>query len=554
MAPREQDNDNNKNNGNNAISSSSSSSLKKVLIIGAGPAGLLSTILFLRRNEKCRANGKPPKYHVTIVDPGTDYGTLDEDGLKRHRSWMIGLTAHGTQALASVEDLTEEYLESAGLRMKGFTIGMGPSIRFDVPMTAEEISNVGFIVDRNYICAGLARYLNEKYMGQKPRHPTKTKATWTDHYKDVEFTTYYNTRALFVDAEEQTVLVRTMEPNHPKLPTGVITALDYDLIVGCDGIRSIVRNAFVTNHRDFECSLEDNFAHGKAVHITRPKTVQEGWFFMLSNCLPNMVSFILPERGDQINLGMGHPMNAPCAPEMTSNDPSVVAAYMKQHFKAFELDYDEFGKKWVEQSWTTTGQVYCNFYHSMKLKALLLGDAAHATVPNIGQGMNTALADAKVLDDLLDKYNDDFDKVLPEYSNERVKEGNALTDLSFNTFSLDSWMQMEILVRQNLRRVLNYYFPWFVNEDPMSAIALGKKLSEAYNEVNKLGYLKRSRRLNQDLKRRWFEKQVGMVIEPEKRSSLVSTATSIMWVVAGGIAVMAIGFLSSKESRFFNFR
>ena len=42
------------------------------------------------------------------------------------------------------------------------------------------------------------------------------------------------------------------------------------------------------------------------------------------------------------------------------------------------------------------------------------------TLPQIGQSMNTALADAAVLHEFLDEYKDDLDVVLPAFSRERV--------------------------------------------------------------------------------------------------------------------------------------
>ena len=50
---------------------------------------------------------------------------------------------------------------------------------------------------------------------------------------------------------------------------------------------------------------------------------------------------------------------------------------------------------------------------------ILMGDAAHATTPNMGQGASQAMEDAIVLVNCLEKY--DFNKAIERYDKLRVK-------------------------------------------------------------------------------------------------------------------------------------
>ena len=67
-------------------------------------------------------------------------------------------------------------------------------------------------------------------------------------------------------------------------------------------------------------------------------------------------------------------------------------------------------------------------------KSILIGDAAHATVPFYGQGMNAGFEDCRILDELLDKHNNNFETCFKEYSQVRKPNGDGVQDLSMHNF------------------------------------------------------------------------------------------------------------------------
>lgn len=326
------------------------SNCKHVVIVGAGPAGLLATIFILRRNLQPSGT----KYRVTLVDPGVDYGKLDSDGLNRARSWMIGLSCHGLSAIREVPDLYEKYIHGLGIDIVKARMGLTKTIKFEFDAKDILPDDSAFTVDRNYICAALSRYINDVYG------------------KDENYVSYYEHRALVVDGDNRCLIAR---PQNGALAND--SQINYDVLLGCDGIRSVVRNAFITGHRDFEFDLKGTFSYGKSIHVALPDNVEEGTFMFINNALPGWASFILPETGRQMNVALGTSLNKKCIPELESSDPKVVSEYFKKHWHAFDIDADDAGRQWVAQGWNTISQVHCNFYHSLKLNALLMGDAGN---------------------------------------------------------------------------------------------------------------------------------------------------------------------------------
>ena len=65
---------------------------------------------------------------------------------------------------------------------------------------------------------------------------------------------------------------------------------------------------------------------------------------------------------------------------------------------------------------------------------VLIGDAAHATVPFYGQGMNASFEDVVVLDEVIEQYEGNWPMIFSEYEKVRKKDTDAIADLAVDNF------------------------------------------------------------------------------------------------------------------------
>ena len=94
-------------------------------------------------------------------------------------------------------------------------------------------------------------------------------------------------------------------------------------------------------------------------------------------------------------------------------------------------------------------------------KGVLMGDAAHATVPFYGQGMNSGFEDCYVMWQLMQKHNEDWEVVLDEFQKLRKPDGDAVQDLSMHNYKVMSELVADpkFLLQKKLERRIQELYP-----------------------------------------------------------------------------------------------
>lgn len=90
-----------------------------------------------------------------------------------------------------------------------------------------------------------------------------------------------------------------------------------------------------------------------------------------------------------------------------------------------------------------------------------MGDAAHAIVPFYGQGMNAGFEDCRVLNQLLDQHQDNWDTVLPVFQQQRKPDADAIAQLALDNFieMRDLVADKDFLLRKKIEAKLHELYP-----------------------------------------------------------------------------------------------
>jgi kynurenine 3-monooxygenase len=131
------------------------------------------------------------------------------------------------------------------------------------------------------------------------------------------------------------------------------------------------------------------------------------------------------------------------------------------------------------------GTVRCNPWH-FEDKLLLLGDAAHAIVPFYGQGMNCSFEDCVLLDDLIEKYEGNWQQIFEIFNQIRPKDTNAIADLALENFyeMRDGTAEPAFLRKRQLENILENKYTDYHSKYSLVTFQPDVPYSEAHQKGN----------------------------------------------------------------------
>lgn len=235
-----------------------------------------------------------------------------------------------------------------------------------------------------------------------------------------------------------------------------------DLIVGCDGAYSTSRAQMMKCTKiDFSQSylnhgyMELRIPPRDKSHFTETSTHLHIWprekFLMLS--FPDFV-----EKCFVTTLMMPFEMFGKLKTEKELLD------FFEEHFPDFikfiGVEKEDLVETFFSRDPLPLVSVKCKPYH-IHDKGVFMGDAAHAMVPFYGQGMNCGFQDCLVFNEILEKYNDDLSKALPEFSRVRNPDVEAMVDLSMRQYTvlMSTVNKKSYIMRKHLDNFLHWMMP-----------------------------------------------------------------------------------------------
>lgn len=387
-------------------------STKNVSLLGAGLVGSLLAVYLRRRG-----------YAVDIYERRPDLRKADAYG---GRSINLALSDRGFRALEKV-GLADE-VRKVGIPMYG-------------RMMHDEKGQLNY---QAYGKEGQAIYsvsrggLNFKMMDLAENEGVRI---------------HFNMRSTDVDLAEKIV-------HFEKDDTRQKMSLPYDLLFGSDGAFSALRSSLQKRDR-FDYSQDYLSAGYKELTIPAGPN---GEFLMEKNALHiwprgSYMMIALPNPDGSFTCTLFFPFEGENSFAQLNSREAVTEFFNRTMPDAVPLMptlLEDFFHNPTASLVTVKCKPWVYGDHSA-----LIGDSAHAIVPFYGQGMNCGFEDVYVLDELIERYNENWPEIMYSYEELRKPDGDAIADLAKANFieMRDKVADADFLLRKKIENKIYSLYP-----------------------------------------------------------------------------------------------
>ena len=242
--------------------------------------------------------------------------------------------------------------------------------------------------------------------------------------------------------------------------TGEKITVNSDLLIGADGAFSAIRSKMTRRNRQ---QYSQHFIEHGYKELLIPAN-EDGTHKLEKNALHiwprgNFMLIALPNLNGSYTCTLFAPYEGEESFEKLNTNKDV-----KNYFKKIFPDLVPLIPDLCEQFFsnpTSSMAIMRTYPWHVDDKSILIGDAAHATVPFYGQGMNAGFEDCRILNELLDKHNNNFKTCFKEYSKVRKPNGDGVQDLSMHNFIVmrDKTADTKFLLQKKIEQKFTQQYP-----------------------------------------------------------------------------------------------
>lgn len=415
--------------------------MHKIIIVGGGLSGSLAAIYLAQQGHEVQVIEKR-------ADPLLD-NSAPADPVSS-RAIGVSMTVRGIKAVLAA-GISKQELEQCGERIVGMAFAVGGHYKVRQLSSLEGLFPLS--LDRSAFQRLLYQYA--------AMH---------------QVTYYFEHQCLDVDMERKSVLIQSRD--------GVLQHLHGDLIIGADGAHSAVRSAMQSGMRRFEFK-QSFFRHGYKT-VVLPNAAELGFrkdllyfFGMDSKGLFAGRAATIPDGS--VSFAICLPYSG--TPSLATQNRVAMAAFFSRYFGSLPpASQQEMVEQFIALPSNDLINVRSSTFH-YKGNVLLIGDAAHATAPFLGQGMNMALEDVCVFMALLEQHGNALLLALPEFTRQRKVQADAMQDMAIANYEALSNPNLMFFLQTRYTRYMHKKFPHVYPPD------MAEKLyftSVPYDELQKI--------------------------------------------------------------------